>query len=50
MRDEVLVLNFNDTASRAVTRKLRAERVLAKIVPGNTPPEEIRKRLLHKQL
>ena len=44
MRDEVLVLNFNDTASRAVTRKLRAERVLAKIVPGNTPPEEIRAR------
>ena len=42
MRDEVLVLNFNDAASRAVTRKLRAERVLAKIVPGNTTPEEIR--------
>ena len=42
MRDEVLVLNFNDAASRAVTRKLRSERVLAKILPGNTTPEDIR--------
>ena len=41
MRDMVLVLNFDDTASRAVTRKLRSERVLCRIVPGNTSLEEI---------
>ena len=41
MRDMVLVLNFDDTASRAVTRKLRSERVMCKIVPGSTPLEEI---------
>ena len=41
MRDMVLVLNFHDTASRAITRKLRSERVLCKIVPGNISPEEI---------
>lgn len=37
----VLVLNFDDLSSRAITRKLRSERVLCKIVPGNTKPEEI---------
>ena len=42
MRDQVLVLNFNDAASRAVARKLRAERVLCKIVPGNAALEDIR--------
>ena len=42
MRDQVLVLNLNDAASRAVTRKLRAERVLAKIVPGDITLSEIR--------
>ncbi|MBE5786173.1 MAG: hypothetical protein E7324_01380 [Clostridiales bacterium] len=42
MRDMVLVLNFNDIASRAVTRKLRSERVLCKIVPGDSTLEEIR--------
>ena len=41
MRDMVLVLNFSDAASRAVTRKLRAERVLARILPGETTLEEI---------
>ena len=41
MRDMVLVLNFDDTSSRAVTRKLRSERVLCKIVPGNTSLEEV---------
>ena len=41
MRDMVLVLNFDDVSSRAVTRKLRAERVLSKIVPGDTPLEEL---------
>lgn len=41
MRDMVLVLNFNDSASRAVTRKLRSERVLCKIIPGDASLEEI---------
>ena len=41
MRDMVLVLNFDDAASRAVTRKLRSERVLCKIVPGTTALEGI---------
>ena len=41
MRDMVLVLNFDDVSSRAVTRKLRSERVLCKIVPGDISLEEI---------
>ena len=41
MRDMLLVLNFNDDASRAVTRKLRSERVFCKIVPGTISLEEI---------
>ena len=41
MRDMVLVLNFDNTASRAVTRKLRSERIFCKIVPGNISLEEI---------
>ena len=41
MRDMVLVLNFDDASSRAVTRKLRAERVMCRIVPGGTAIEEI---------
>ena len=41
MRDMVLVLNFDDGSSRAVTRKLRAERVQSIIVPGSIPLEEI---------
>ena len=41
MRDMVLVLNYNDSASRAVTRKLRSERVFCKIVPGDISLEEI---------
>lgn len=41
MRDMVLVLNFDDAASRTVTRKLRAERVFCRIIPGDTPAEEI---------
>ena len=38
----VLVLNFDDGASRAVTRKLRSERVLCKIVPGNISLEDVK--------
>ena len=41
MRDMVLVLNYNDTASRAVARKLRSERIFCKIVPGDASLEEI---------
>lgn len=41
MRDMVLVLNFDDTASRAIARKLRSERVFCKIMPGDTSLEEI---------
>lgn len=41
MRDMVLVLNYDDSASRAVTRKLRSERVFCKIVPGNITLEAI---------
>ena len=41
MRDMVLVLNFNDISSRAVTRKLRSERVFCKIVPGDTSLEDV---------
>lgn len=41
MRDLLLVLNFDDAASRTVTRKLRAERICCKIVPGHTPLADI---------
>ncbi len=41
MRDMLLVLNFDDDASRAVTRKLRSERVFCKIVPGSISLEDI---------
>ena len=41
MRDLVLVLNFSDTASRTITRKLRSERVMCRIVSGSVSPEEI---------
>lgn len=41
MRDMVLVLNFDDAASRAVTRKLRSDRILARILPCDTALEDI---------
>ena len=41
MRDQVLVLNFDDAASRAVARKLRSDRIFCKIVPGNASLEEL---------
>jgi len=41
VRDMVLVLNFDDEASRAVTRKLRSEKVYCKIVPGDISLEDI---------
>ena len=42
MRDMLLVLNFDNDASRAITRKLRSERIFCKIVPGNVSLEEIK--------
>lgn len=42
MRDMVLVLNFDDASSRAVTRKLRSERIFCKIMPDDSTLEEIR--------
>ena len=41
MRDMILVLNFDDAASRALTRKLRSERIMCKIVPGTISPEAV---------
>ena len=41
MRDLVLVLNFDDAASRAVARKLRSERVFCRIIAGQTPLSDI---------
>ena len=41
MRDMLLVLNFDEAASRAVTRKLRSERVMCQIVPGDAALEEV---------
>ena len=41
MRDMLLVLNYDSYASRAVTRKLRSERIFCKIVPGNISLEDI---------
>ena len=41
MRDMVLVLNYDDFASRAVTRKLRSEHIFCKIVPGTISLEDI---------
>lgn len=35
MRDMILVLGFNETAARAIARKLRGERFYCKIVPGS---------------
>ena len=45
MRDMVLVLNFDDAASRIVTRKLRSERIFCKIVPGDIRLEKIREQI-----
>ena len=41
MRDMVLVLNYDNFASRAVTRKLRSERIFCKVVPGNISLQDI---------
>ena len=41
MQDMVLVLNFDDNASRALARKLRSERIMCRLVPGDTALEDI---------
>ena len=41
MRDMVLVLNYDNFASRAVTRKLRSERIFCKVVPGDISLQDI---------
>ncbi|MBQ8536231.1 MAG: hypothetical protein IJ461_02350, partial [Clostridia bacterium] len=42
MRDMVLVLSFNETAGRAIARKLRGERIYCKIVPGGISAAQVR--------
>lgn len=42
MSDMLLILNFDESSSRAVARALRAEHVYCKIVPGNIALEEVR--------
>ena len=42
MRDLILILNFSDADCRNVTRKLRAEQVNTRILPGSASFEAIR--------
>ena len=44
MRDMLLILNFDESSSRAIARALRAEHIYCEIVPGNISSEEIEKR------
>jgi len=41
MRDQVLILNFEGSYSAAIAAKLRAEKISARILPGNTTAEQI---------
>lgn len=41
MRDQLLVLNFDNAYAAAITSKLRAERIACTILPGNTPVEHL---------
>ena len=41
MRDMLLVLDFDHMAARMIARKLRAERICCKILPGDAPAERI---------
>lgn len=41
MRDMLLILNFDESSSRAVARALRAEHVYCEIVPGNITLSEV---------
>ncbi len=42
MRDMVLIISFDGAYGRSVARKLRAERVFCKIVPGDISPDEVK--------
>lgn len=42
MRDMVLVLGFDETAARAIARKLRGERIYCKIVPGSITAAQVK--------
>lgn len=41
-QDLILVLNFNDAASRETARKLRGERICCRILPGDSTLEQIK--------
>lgn len=43
MQDMLLILNFDETSSRAIARALRAEHIYCQIVPGNITAEEVEK-------
>jgi len=44
MQDMLLILNFDESSSRAIARALRAEDIYCEIVPGNVTPEEVQQR------
>ena len=41
MHDMILILNYSDEFSVEIARRLRAEQVYARIVPGNMTADEI---------
>lgn len=41
MRDLLLILNFDESSSRAIARALRAEHIDCRIVPGNATLEQV---------
>lgn len=41
MRDQILILNFDGSYSASIAAKLRAEKISARILPGNTSAEQI---------
>ena len=41
MRDQILVLNFNSIYAAAIAARLRAEKIYCRIVPGDTPAEDV---------
>ncbi len=43
MQDTILVINQNDSQTRAIVKKLRAEQICALMVPGDVSPEAIEK-------
>lgn len=47
MRDQILVLNFEDTYAAGIATKLRAEKIACKVLPGNIAAEHV---LTHQAL